>query len=245
VGLGVYIFINTNANEQVPSKVLTCLLSPSAFAFGADIIADFEYTEVGLQVSNMFDGQFNFGIILVMMFFDFYIYGFLALYLDQVLPHEYGTSEPPWFCFNYRYWCPRSSANENVDPDTNASSIFHAMPEFYEPSAAEDGDEYATGAGVRPDSNIEPIPADWRKHAKVRIKNLRKKYQDGKLAVKDVSLSMLEGQITCLLGHNGAGKTTTIATLTGLIPATSGDVTIYGRSLESDLPSIRQMTGIW
>jgi ABC-type Na+ transport system ATPase subunit NatA len=39
----------------------------------------------------------------------------------------------------------------------------------------------------------------------VQISSLRKRYPDGRLAVKDLSLCMLEGQITCLLGHNGAG----------------------------------------
>lgn len=36
-----------------------------------------------------------------------------------------------------------------------------------------------------------------------------------KVAVKDLTLNMFEGQITVLLGHNGAGKTTTLSMLTG------------------------------
>jgi len=36
-----------------------------------------------------------------------------------------------------------------------------------------------------------------------------------KVAVRDISLNMYEGQITALLGHNGAGKTTTMSILTG------------------------------
>lgn len=36
-----------------------------------------------------------------------------------------------------------------------------------------------------------------------------------KVAVSDLSLDMLQGQITSLLGHNGAGKTTTISISTG------------------------------
>ena len=35
------------------------------------------------------------------------------------------------------------------------------------------------------------------------------------VAVNDLDLDMLEGQITALLGHNGAGKTTTMFMLTG------------------------------
>ena len=35
------------------------------------------------------------------------------------------------------------------------------------------------------------------------------------VAVNDLDIDMLEGQITALLGHNGAGKTTTMMMLTG------------------------------
>ena len=38
---------------------------------------------------------------------------------------------------------------------------------------------------------------------------------------------MYDGEILCLLGHNGAGKTTTMSCLTGLIPATSGEIKYY------------------
>lgn len=38
---------------------------------------------------------------------------------------------------------------------------------------------------------------------------------------------MFEGEILCILGHNGAGKTTTINCLTGLVPATKGNIKYY------------------
>ena len=37
-----------------------------------------------------------------------------------------------------------------------------------------------------------------------------------KVAVKDLSLNLYEGQITVLLGHNGAGKSTTLSILSGV-----------------------------
>lgn len=37
-----------------------------------------------------------------------------------------------------------------------------------------------------------------------------------KVAVRDTTVNMYEGQITALLGHNGAGKTTTMSMLTGI-----------------------------
>jgi ABC-type multidrug transport system ATPase subunit len=37
-----------------------------------------------------------------------------------------------------------------------------------------------------------------------------------------------------MLGHNGAGKTTTISMLTGMLDATGGSVTCFGRHMITD-----------
>jgi hypothetical protein len=195
-----YAFLNTNNNEQVPGKTLACLLSPTAFAFGADIIAQYEYGGVGVQFDNAGDGVFNFNTVLLMMWADFFIYGFLAWYLDQVIPHEYGTAQHPLFFLNFRFWCPRARPQTHRTEDLQET--LREMPEFFE---ADSAPTIAAAGGIST-YNIEPIPLDMRSKAQVRIKNLRKRYPDGNLAVRDFSLSMLEGQITCLLGHNGAGK---------------------------------------
>lgn len=52
-------------------------------------------------------------------------------------------------------------------------------------------------------------------------------------AVDNISLSLYESQIFCLLGHNGAGKTTAISVLTGMISKTSGIVSLYGMNLDT------------
>ena len=49
---------------------------------------------------------------------------------------------------------------------------------------------------------------------------------DGRVAVRDVSLSVNAGEIVALLGPNGAGKTTTMRMLAGLILPTSGRISI-------------------
>lgn len=46
-----------------------------------------------------------------------------------------------------------------------------------------------------------------------------------------VSLSVMAGKITCLLGSNGAGKSTLIRAILGLTPPREGQVTIGGESL--------------
>ncbi|KAG8506409.1 ATP-binding cassette sub-family A member 3 [Galemys pyrenaicus] len=63
-------------------------------------------------------------------------------------------------------------------------------------------------------------------------------------AVRDLTLSLYEGQITVLLGHNGAGKTTTLSMLTGLFPPTSGRAYIGGYETSQDMAQIRKSLGL-
>ena len=249
-----YAFTQTNSNEQVVAKVFASLLSPTAFSFGADIIANLEYTGVGLQFSNISDGDFNFALVLFMMWLDFYIYGFLAWYLDQVLPQEYGTPKSLFFFLHYNYWCPgRGEVSYEVQ-----SATYLSLPEFRSVSSDSDIEGDLNSDLTK---SVERLPSDLYPKVKVYVQGLQKRYPDGKLAVKNLSMLLLEDQITCLLGyasviltmnsyntfffsHNGAGKTTTISTLTGLVEATAGTVMIYGRSLKTDLQAIRQMTGV-
>ena len=59
----------------------------------------------------------------------------------------------------------------------------------------------------------------------IRLNNLSKHY--GKtIAVKNINLSILRGEIFGFIGPNGAGKTTTIQMIGGLIAPTSGSVII-------------------
>lgn len=48
-------------------------------------------------------------------------------------------------------------------------------------------------------------------------------------ALKDISFQVRRGSIHAFLGPNGAGKSTTMKILTGLIPATSGEVRVSGK----------------
>ncbi|MGI5286441.1 ABC transporter ATP-binding protein [Nonomuraea polychroma] len=50
-------------------------------------------------------------------------------------------------------------------------------------------------------------------------------------AVKDVSFTMGEGQIVCLVGANGAGKSTTLRTVSGLLRPRRGEILFEGRPI--------------
>ena len=53
--------------------------------------------------------------------------------------------------------------------------------------------------------------------------NLTKRYEDGLLALDQVSFSVFPGQIYAMLGANGAGKTTTINLFLNFIEPTEGE----------------------
>ena len=66
------------------------------------------------------------------------------------------------------------------------------------------------------------------------------KVYDGFRAVDGLSLRVETGQILGLVGPNGAGKTTTLRCLAGIIPPTSGHITIAGFDLHTHPIEARQ-----
>ena len=68
------------------------------------------------------------------------------------------------------------------------------------------------------------------KEQMITVTNFSKQYK-GFTAVKDLSFSVEPGQILGLLGPNGAGKTTTLRTLCGIIPPSSGHLSVAGHDV--------------
>jgi sodium transport system ATP-binding protein len=63
-------------------------------------------------------------------------------------------------------------------------------------------------------------------------------------AVRGVSFSARDGQITGLLGPNGAGKSTTLRMLYTVLKPDSGDAFIDGRSVTADPTNARRSLGV-
>ena len=62
-------------------------------------------------------------------------------------------------------------------------------------------------------------------------------------AVNDLSFSVKQGEVYGFLGQNGAGKSTTIRMILSLIRPTSGNIEIFGKSLQHHRESILQRIG--
>ncbi len=76
----------------------------------------------------------------------------------------------------------------------------------------------------------------------VRVLDLTRRFGDF-TAVDQVSFQVGQGEIFGFLGPNGAGKTTTIRMLIGLLPPTSGEGWVSGRSILTEGEEIRQRIG--
>jgi len=66
----------------------------------------------------------------------------------------------------------------------------------------------------------------------LELRGLSKSF-GGLQAVRDVSLKLLPGDRRAIIGPNGAGKTTLFNLITGIYPATSGRVLLFGQDVTS------------
>jgi ABC-2 type transport system ATP-binding protein len=81
-------------------------------------------------------------------------------------------------------------------------------------------------------------------HNIIAIEGLSKSYASGFQALKDVSLSIREGEILALLGPNGAGKTTLISIVCGIVTASAGRVAVGGFDTVNDYRASRSLIGL-
>jgi len=80
--------------------------------------------------------------------------------------------------------------------------------------------------------------------AALSVKQLKKVYSNGVVALKGIDLVVPEGEFFGLLGPNGAGKTTIIGIIVGLVNKTSGRVEVLGHDLDMDTSQARASVGI-
>ncbi|GLU31629.1 ribosome-associated ATPase/putative transporter RbbA [Trinickia caryophylli] len=86
-------------------------------------------------------------------------------------------------------------------------------------------------AGHQP-VRITPLAASGDAAIAIEAHDLTMKFGEF-VAVDHVSLRIRQGEIFGFLGSNGCGKTTTMKMLTGLLPATEGSATLFGRPVDS------------
>ena len=172
-------------------------------------------------------------IMFIMFIVDLLIYLFLGYYLQNILPHDFGVRRPWYFIFTPSYWgCKKRKAyllKEEKPLQDNEELMLDNRPSTNDNFQSEDIYK----------EMIDPKDS-------FKIREIVKKFDDGKVAVNHVSLNLYKNEIFALLGHNGAGKTTLISMLTGLYEATEGEA-IYDNInilLPENVSTFREKIGI-
>ncbi|KAK6289772.1 hypothetical protein POUND7_001313 [Theobroma cacao] len=235
-----YYTVNDEAVAMI-LKVIASFLSPTAFALGSINFADYERAHVGLRWSNIWRASsgVNFLVCLLMMLFDALLYCAVGLYLDKVLPSESGVRYPWNFIFHKCFCRKKSTIKHHVS--------------CYEVKV---NDMISKRKSIIPRKDVsgpalEAISLEMKQQEIdgrcIQIKDLHKVYATKKgkcCAVNSLKLNLYENQILALLGHNGAGKSTTISMLVGLLPPTSGDALVFGKSILTHMDEIRKELGV-
>lgn len=76
----------------------------------------------------------------------------------------------------------------------------------------------------------------------IKLQQVTKKFNDF-VAVDQLNLSIQQGDIYGFLGPNGSGKSTTLRMIMGLIQPTSGEITLFDKSLSEHRKEIMRKVG--
>ncbi|KAK8797122.1 hypothetical protein WA158_004332 [Blastocystis sp. Blastoise] len=237
--------VTANVITSRPAFIGISFISTVAFSMGITRIADLEAETTGFTIgsSNIMVEGYSVADAMFFMFIDGLIYYFLGRYFDQVMPKNYGLSQPWYFPFTASFWKggiynPKHSKKSmkigNVDIEKDL------LP----------GENNDTSGLIKKD-NYEPVSIDLNQMEKedkvLKVHDLVKVFSTPvgpKTAVNKLDVTMYEGQIFVMLGHNGAGKTTSLSILSGMIPPTDGDASIYGYDIYTQMPQIRSVLSL-
>ncbi|KAM6377163.1 ATP-binding cassette sub-family A member 9-like isoform 1-T1 [Pluvialis apricaria] len=208
--------------EKLPPSLEWILNLFSPFAFTAGISKMVKLEKYGPDFTPKLYPLFNLYVILTL---DGVLYLLLAIYFDKVLPGKYGVPYPPSFFLRPSYWFKPRSGYVGVRAGGESS---------HDPILS---------------NNTEPMPPGFDGKEAIRLNNIKKLYKkkDRRTeALRGLSLSVYEGQITALLGHSGSGKTALLDVLSGFSKPSAGSATIYNYKVSEvqDMEGIQAMVGI-
>ncbi len=91
----------------------------------------------------------------------------------------------------------------------------------------------------------EPRIESRRRMANVRLDNVRKVYDHGKVAVAGATFEVADGELLVLVGPSGCGKTTLLRMIAGLETVSSGTIAIDGRVVNDAQPRERDIAMVF
>uniref|UniRef100_A0A2K6NFS8 Cholesterol transporter ABCA5 n=1 Tax=Rhinopithecus roxellana TaxID=61622 RepID=A0A2K6NFS8_RHIRO len=212
--------------ESFP-KSLVWLFSPfchCTFVIGIAQVMHLEDFNEGALFSNLTAGPYPLIITIIMLTLNSIFYVLLAVYLDQVIPGEFGLRRSSLYFLKPSYWSKSKRNYEELsEGNVNGNISFSEI--------------------------IEPVSSEFVGKEAIRISSIQKTYRkkgENVEALRNLSFDIYEGQITALLGHSGTGKSTLMNILCGLCPPSDGFASIYGHRVSEidEMFEARKMIGI-
>ncbi|XP_023067719.1 ATP-binding cassette sub-family A member 5 isoform X2 [Piliocolobus tephrosceles] len=212
--------------ESFP-KSLVWLFSPfchCTFVIGVAQVMHLEDFNEGALFSNLTAGPYPLIITIIMLTLNSIFYVLLAVYLDQVIPGEFGLRRSSLYFLKPSYWSKSKRNYEELsEGNVNGNISFSEI--------------------------IEPVSSEFVGKEAIRISSIQKTYRkkgENVEALRNLSFDIYEGQITALLGHSGTGKSTLMNILCGLCPPSDGFASIYGHRVSEidEMFEARKMIGI-
>lgn len=243
------IILVQDPGVSLTNKTLASLLPAVAGSLMGMARVTYESGQYALDFSNAGNivNNYSFATGFYMLIADFFLYGLLAIYFDNVMPSPTGARQPLNYFLKLDYWTGRGTEERKVKPKSQKTErddevVINAKNDK-EDINAEREDELL----IYPNEYFEPVGDELKEQERnnqcMKIRNLTKTFGD-KNAVNNFSVNMYKGQIFALLGPNGAGKTTTLSMLTGLLPATSGSCSFAGFSVFEHMAKTREKLGV-
>ncbi|MGF2945046.1 ABC transporter ATP-binding protein [Mycobacterium sp. Lab-001] len=81
--------------------------------------------------------------------------------------------------------------------------------------------------------------------AEIVLEHVSKSYPDGASAVRDLSITIADGEFLILVGPSGCGKTTTLNMIAGLEDISAGELRIGGRRMNEKAPKDRDIAMVF
>ena len=81
--------------------------------------------------------------------------------------------------------------------------------------------------------------------AEIVLEHIHKSYADGAAAVRDLSITIADGEFLILVGPSGCGKTTTLNMIAGLEDISSGELRIDGERMNEKAPKDRDIAMVF
>ncbi|KAM6175512.1 cholesterol transporter ABCA5 [Erethizon dorsatum] len=212
--------------ESFP-KSLVWLLSPFCqciFLIGIAQVMHLEDFNEGALFSNLTEGPYPLIITVITLALNSIFYVLLAIYLDQVIPGEFGLRRSSLYFLKPSYWSKtKRNYKELSEGNVNGNISFSEI--------------------------VEPISSEFIGKEAIRIRGIQKMYKkknENVEALRNLSFDIYEGQITALVGHSGTGKSTLMNILCGLCPPSDGFASIYGHRVSEidEMFEARKMIGI-